>query len=200
MKKILYNISLVGIFMMLLSSCDLDLQTDYDYSQKVDDPHINMTAWEYVASNEDNFSLLKEALEYTGVDEYYKQTEHQYTFLLLNNTAMKAFMESKGVTEISSCDMQELKNLLLYHIVSGHYSSYGELDVEPRFVITMLSGEEGLMTMNVWKNPWQAAVGKIVINQTGSNSKAHQCKSVTTNIMPTNGVMHIFEDYSYYKK
>ena len=56
------------------------------------------------------------------------------------------------------------------------------------------------MTMNVWKNPWQAAVGKIVINQTGSNSKAHQCKSVTTNIMPTNGVMHIFEDYSYYKK
>ena len=75
MKKILYNISLVGIFMMLLSSCDLDLQTDYDYSQKVDDPHINMTAWEYVASNEDNFSLLKEALEYTGVDEYYKQTE-----------------------------------------------------------------------------------------------------------------------------
>ena len=113
---------------------------------------------------------------------------------------MKAFMESKGVTEISSCDMQELKKLLLYHIVSGRYSSYGELDVEPRFVITMLSGEEGLMTMNVWKNPWQAAVGKIVINQTGSNSKAHQCKSVTTNIMPTNGVMHIFEDYSYYKK
>lgn len=42
MKKLLYNISLVGILMMLLSSCDLDLQTDYDYNQKVDDPHINM--------------------------------------------------------------------------------------------------------------------------------------------------------------
>lgn len=28
MKKLLYNISLVGILMMLLSSCDLDLQTE----------------------------------------------------------------------------------------------------------------------------------------------------------------------------
>lgn len=34
MKKLLYNISLVGILMMLLSSCDLDLQTDYDYNQR----------------------------------------------------------------------------------------------------------------------------------------------------------------------
>lgn len=76
-----------------------------------------MTAWEYVTSNDENLSLLKEALEYTGVDEFYKQTEHQYTYLLLNNTAMKAFMENKGVTDIHDCDMQELKNLLLYHII-----------------------------------------------------------------------------------
>ena len=48
---------------------------------------------------------------------------------------MKAFMENKGVTDIHDCDMQELKNLLLYHIISGRYSSYGELDVEPRILI-----------------------------------------------------------------
>lgn len=43
--------------------------------------------------------------------------------------------------------------MLLYHIVDGEYSSYGQLQVEAMFVLTMLSGENGLMTMSVWKIP-----------------------------------------------
>lgn len=201
MKKILYNISLVGIFLMLLSSCDLDLQTDYDYKSSVDDPHISMTAWEYVSAQED-FSMLKEALEYTEVDQYYKQTAHKYTFLLLNNKAMEKYMNEKfsEAETIQDCDREALKNMLLYHIIDGEYSSYGQLDVSPRFVITLCEGESGLLTICVVKNPWQSAVGKIRVNQTGSNSNSPQRQSITSNIMPVNGVMHIFDNYCQYKK
>lgn len=56
------------------------------------------------------------------------------------------------------------------------------------------------MTMSVWKNPWQAAVGKILVNQTGSNGKSPQRQAKTSNILPTNGVIHIFENYCKYSK
>ena len=85
--------------------------------------------------------------------------------------------------------------MILYHIIDGEYSSYDQLDVEPRYVLTMLPGEEGLMTMSVWKNPWQAAVGKVLVNQTGSNANSPQRNAKTSNILATNGVVHIFENY-----
>ena len=101
---------------------------------------------------------------------------------------------------ITDCDKEKVANMLLYHIVDGEYSSYGQLQVEPMFVLTMLKGENGLMTMSVWKNPWQAAVGKILVNQTGSNGKSPQRQAKTSNILPTNGVIHIFENYCKYSK
>lgn len=90
--------------------------------------------------------------------------------------------------------------MLLYHIVDGEYSSYGQLQVEAMFVLTMLPGEKGLMTMSVWKNPWQAAVGKILVNETVAMVNRLNANAKTSNILPTNGVIHIFEKYCYYQK
>jgi len=178
----------------------LDLQTDYDYEASVADPHVNVTAWEYLEQNSDEFSELLSAIEYTGLKDYYTQTEEKYTFLCLNNIGMQAYLEAvfPGETDITNCDVETVRNMLLYHIVDGEYSSYGQLSAEPMYVLTMLSGEQGLMTMSVWKNPWQSAVGKVLINS--SNGSSPQRKVKTSNIMPTNGVIHILENYCYYKK
>jgi uncharacterized surface protein with fasciclin (FAS1) repeats len=184
------------------TGCGLDLQKNYDYEASVDDPHVYVTAWEFFNNNPDTFSELVEAIDYTGLTEYYTQTKEKYTFLALNNTGMQAYRESvfPGTKSIRECDKETVKNMLLYHIVDGEYSSYGQLPDEAIFVMTMLPGENGLMTMCVWKNPWQAAVGKILVNETGSNGNSPQRKAKTSNIMPTNGVIHIFENYCYYKK
>lgn len=185
-----------------LFGCDLELQTDYEYTASVADPHVNTTAWGYLEENADEFSELMKAIEHAGVKDYYTQTEEKYTFLCLNNTGMQAYLEGvfPGEEDITDCDAETVRNMLLYHIVDGEYSSYGQLSVEPMFVLTMLQGEQGLMTMSVWKNPWQAAVGKVLINETGSNGNSPQRKVKTSNIMPTNGVIHILENYCYYKK
>ncbi|MDR0895336.1 MAG: fasciclin domain-containing protein [Prevotellaceae bacterium] len=187
---------------LMLAGCGLDLQQDYDYKPSVDDPHVYVTAWEYFQANPEQFSELTEAIEYTGLKEYYAQNQKMYTFLALNNDGMKAYRESvfPGKASISECDPDKVRNMLLYHIVDGEYSSYGQLQVEPMFVLTLLEGEQGLMTITVWKNPWQAAVGKILVNQTGSNGKSPQRNAKTSNILPTNGVIHIFDKYCYYQK
>lgn len=202
MKKTLYGTLFFCLTVLALTGCNLDLQKDYDYKPSVEDPHVNVTAWEYFQDNKNTFSELIQAIEYTGLKDYYTQTDNKYTYLALNNAGMQAYRENAfpGVASITDCKMETVRDMLLYHIVDGEYSSYGQLQVEPMFVLTMLKGEKGLMTMSVWKNPWQAAVGKILVNETGSNGKSPQRNAKTSNILPTNGVIHIFEKYCYYQK
>ena len=87
-----------------------------------------------------------------------------------------------------------------YHIIEGSYSAYGDLPVEAIHVLTLLRGEEGLMTILVRKNPWQADAGKVIINDTGTNGNSPMRAAITSNIMPVNGVIHVFDSYCYYKK
>ncbi len=202
MKNTIYSVLCFSLVLLVFSGCELELQKDYDYTPSVDNPHLNVTAWKYFEQNEDAFSELVEAIEYAGLKEYYTQTDKKYTYLALDNVAMRSYRENvfPGIGSIADCDRETVKNMLLYHIIDGEYSSYGQLKVEPMFVLTMLPGEQGLMTMSVWKNPWQAAVGKILINETGSNGKSPQRRVKTSNIMPLNGVIHILEQYCYYQK
>jgi len=202
MKSLIKYITVMLLFVSITSSCDLDLQTDYDYKDSVLDPQINMTAWEFLQERQDIFSTLTEAIEYAEVKEYYTQTDKKYTFLALNNSAMRLYMMDRfpGATSITECDKDQVKDLLLYHIVEGAYSAYGGLMVEPMFVLTKLKGEKGLMTMLTRKNPWQADAGKVVVNDAGSNGNSPVRQAVTSNIEPTNGVIHVFEIYCYYKK
>ena len=200
--RIINRIIALLLTMTGLASCGLDLQENYDYQASVSDPHVNMTAWEFFKSRPDLFSEFMQAVEYADMEDYYTQTENMYTYLALSNTAMQSFRESNfpGAVSIIECDKEAVRELLLYHIVDGEYSSYGQLQVDPMFVLTLLPGEYGLMTMSVRKNPWQAAVGQIVINSTGSNSNSPMRTAKTSNILPVNGVIHVFDNYCYYKK
>ena len=140
------------------------------------------------------------AIEYAGMKEYYTQTGHEYTFLALTNTAVKNFISDQNHSSLTDCPVEVIRNLLSYHIVDGFYSGYGELPVEAIFVLTLRRGETGLMTMLTRKNPWMADAGAIIVNDTGTNGNSPMRKSVSCNIMPTNGVIHVFDSYCYYKK
>jgi len=200
-KHIIRKLALLGVAAAFAVGCDdMKLQTDADYNASVLDPHIDMTAWEYFETRPDLFSDLMEAAEMTGLKEYYTQTDREYTFLALTNTAVRSFVSAQNCTALSECPVDKVRDLLLYHIVDGRYSAYGELPVEPIFVLTLLRGEEGLMTMLTRKNPWMDDAGKVVVNNTGSNGNSPMRLAVSSNIMPTNGVVHVFDGYCYYKK
>ena len=194
MKPIIKKLSLLLAVALTAACGDMKLQTDADYDHSVLDPHIPMTAWEYFETRTDIFSEFMAAVEYAGMKEYYTQTGREYTFLALTNTAVKAFVSTyPDKSKITDCPKEDVQNLLRYHIIDGFYSGYGELPVEAIFVLTLRRGEEGLMTMLTRKNPWMADAGAIIVNDTGTNGNS-------PNIMPTNGVIHVFDSYCYYRK
>lgn len=201
-KTLIKKVLLTIVIGLTMTGCSLELQRDYDYESSVLDPHVNMTAWEYFETRTDLFSIFMSAIEYTDMKAYFTQTDKKYTFLALTDVAMKSYMQDRfpGAANITECDKASVKKLLQYHLVDGEYSSYHQLQVEPMYVLTLLKGEEGLMTMLTRKNPWQADAGKVVVNDTGSNGSSYMRLAVTSNIMPTNGVIHVFDAFCYYKR
>ena len=147
--------------------------------------------------------------EYKTVTEFFNPNSYSLSENLEYNANYEAFIieatdklnhVTSGTLPIAVTDVMARPSINKVYILRIIISSYGQLQVEPMFVLTMLKGENGLMTMSVWKNPWQAAVGKILVNQTGSNGKSPQRQAKTSNILPKNGVIHIFENYCKYSK
>jgi len=202
MKTYIFKFIIYFVATIFCQSCDLSLQKDYDYESSVPDPHINMTAWEYLSSEKDRFSLFTEAIEHAGIKEYYEQTKSEYTYLALSNTAMNTLLSERFAgNDIQDCDKEILKKYLLYHIIiNGKFTTIGDLSSEPFFVQTALKGEEGFMTLCFYKNAYPTGVAKVIVNETGSNGSSPRRLSITTNIMPVNGVIHVFDTYCYYNR
>ena len=206
MKRFIFC-SMAAFVLLAMTSCEgFKLQTDYHYTSQPLDPHVNMTAWEYMQSRVD-LSEMVDAVKYAEMEDYYSQTENVVTYLFINNDGMANFRESHAqVQKIEYCDKEQVQRLLLYHMVLGEYHSMNKkLPVEPIYVKTFLEGEWGLMTIKVNKSSSNSigspiANGNIVCNETSSNFRSKRISSVTSNILPTNGVIHIFNDYSMFRK
>lgn len=188
----------------LFSSCELmPLQKDYKYQASVIDPHVNMTAWEYLHTRPELFSIMIEALEYTGLKSYYEQADSAFTFLALTDIAMESYLRNTPPrsNDIKLIDQNTVSDMIKYHIIQGRYSSYyKEIPVEPMFVPTLLKGEAGLMTLVVRKSPWPGLVGQVAVNDAQSNASSPYRTARTCNIITNNGVIHVFDNYCFYKK
>lgn len=206
MKKITIATLAIALLSLCLGCSEFKMQTDYHYESKPLDPHVGVNAWEYMQSRED-LSEMVEAVQYTGMEDYYTQTARTITYLFLNNTAMANFRNTHSqIEKIEYWDKDEVTRLLLYHMVIGEYHSLNQkLPVQPMYVKTLLDGEWGLMTLKVNKSSsnsigYPIANGNIVANEKGSIFNSRQSSSVASNIMPKNGVIHIMNDYAMFRK
>lgn len=200
--KTIKNIFKLMLGVMLVTSCNgFGLQKNYKYESSPLDPHVDMNAWEFMQTRED-LSQMVEAVEYAEMEDLYTQSEAYFTYLFINNNGMANFIMAKGVTDIHHVEKEQVQRMLQYHTIIGEYHAYDKkLPVEPIYVKNNLEGEWGLMTIKVNKSSQNSighpiSNGNIVVNETGSNFKSKRISSVTSNIMPTNGCIHIFNDYS----
>jgi len=202
-RVLLFTITLFTVF----CSCKkLPLQKDYDFKGETVDPHVKMTAWAFMQSRPDAFSLMTEAVNYAGMSSFYEQMDVKYTYLFINNTGMAAFIAKYGVLTVQNIDVEKVKKMLRYHIIEGEYHAYDKkLPVEPIYVKTLLAGEDGLLTIKVNKSSAGSigspiANGNIVLNLLNSNYSSVTSSSVTSNLMPLNGVIHVFPNVAYYRR
>jgi hypothetical protein len=104
MKKMNIKISssLLIMLIVLLSGC-YKVQKDYKFVPYELDPHVNMTAKDYILSRSDSvtpgridttFRWMKKAIEYSGIDwaEYEKPNR---TYILLHNSAIRVLTSGK---------------------------------------------------------------------------------------------------------
>lgn len=203
----LRNILIAVMASVLCMSCDkMSLQKNYDYDGTALSPHVNMTAWEFMNSRTDIFSVMIEAVERAAMEDMYQQRDRTLTYLFIDNTGMNLFLNKHSATMVSQVSPDIIRKLLLYHIIDGEYHAYKKkLPVEPIYVKTMLEGEDGLMTIKVNKSSANSvgapiANGNILINSTASNFASKSISSISSNIMPLNGIIHVFDNFAYYRK
>ena len=71
-SHIIRSLSLFAV-LVAVGCGDMKLQTDADFDASVLDPHIDMTAWEYLETRSDIFSKFMTAIELADMKEYYTQ-------------------------------------------------------------------------------------------------------------------------------
>lgn len=193
------------LLLCTVSGCEeFPLQRDADYEGKPIDNNLYMTTWDFINQRQDIFALMREAILYSEIDTMlYHSTNEKNTFLLLNTKAMTAALTTLGVSSINQAPKTVWKTLLLYHIVYGEYHAYGKLPFEPINVITMRRDDLGIMTMKLQgKSSGNSTEAKyyarVQVNDRAGSSEV--CSAVTSNLMTTNGVVHVFDNYCVYKK
>ena len=186
----------------LLSGC-YGVQDDYEFVPSPPRNVLHKSVWEHIVTNPNDYSMLKRAIDHTGLQSLYEQTENEYTYVLLKNTAFTlsakddGILASAGVTEVEDMDVEELKDILLYHIIQGNYHGLGTLDFDPIYVVTLRKGQYGVMSIRMDDTNTIQSYSSILFNDMLGTSTA--VRSPRSNMFATNGVVHDVNKQIIYK-
>lgn len=216
MKQEYYKKALaLMVIPFLIASCELlglDYQDSYDYDYNAGMPSnkIDMSAFEFIKSRTDIFSLLEEAILYAGVENEFKQSG--MTYLLPTNTAFNSetstdlsYFQTHQLTYIdeetgelvsyapismTAYPKEQVKEFLLYHIVKGKYT-FTNLPAEPIWFETVATADTAKINMYLLKdrNP------NIVFNNFDGHYKS-SIKPRTSNLYNADGsYMHVMDSW-----
>ena len=216
MKQEYYKKALaLMVIPFLIASCELlglDYQDSYDYDYNAGMPSnkIDMSAFEFIKSRTDIFSLLEEDILYAGVENEFKQSG--MTYLLPTNTAFNSetstdlsYFQTHQLTYIdeetgelvsyapismTAYPKEQVKEFLLYHIVKGKYT-FTNLPAEPTWFETVATADTAKINMYLLKdrNP------NIVFNNFDGHYKS-SIKPRTSNLYNADGsYMHVMDSW-----
>jgi uncharacterized surface protein with fasciclin (FAS1) repeats len=167
----------------MLASCEI--QPDYEYEYGNPGGELNMSALEFIQST-DSLSLMEEAIVATGLQSLYSGTTVR-TFIVPRNSAFRAYMKTNGFANIAAIPVDALETVLKYHIVNAKviFTDPALLQSNNPIAYTTESGSVMYLSHNT---SYQG-----VINQGTKKSWT----IITSNLEPTNGVIHITADIVY---
>ncbi|WP_255297603.1 fasciclin domain-containing protein [Anaerophaga thermohalophila] len=165
----LLAILLMGVFVM--ASCSEDDEDDNNV-----DPVESNTIVD-VASSDDDFSILVEALIQTGLDDALANENASYTVFAPTNAAFASLLTELGVESLEDIPSETLSAVLLYHVLDGEATSSA---VTTGYYSTLSAGPAEGYTLSMY----------IDMEETEINSRA---SIVDTDIMADNGVIHVID-------
>lgn len=219
MKLKYYKTALILLLCpFFLTSCELfglDYQDSYDYDYNAGMPSnkVNMSAFEFIQSRNDLFSILEEAILYAGVENEFKRSG--MTYLLLTDQAFnstttddQSYFQTHQITytdettgelvsyapnSMTVYPKEQVKEFLLYHIVKGAYT-FTNMPIEPTWFETLSTDPAQKVNMYILKdrNP------NIVFNNFDGHYKS-TIKPRTSNLYNSDGsYMHVLDSWLDY--
>ncbi|MCH7402004.1 DNRLRE domain-containing protein [Belliella kenyensis] len=175
--KILIRLACFWLGIGMFFSCVI--QENFDYEKSGVTGSLGVSALEFFRTN-DSFSMLREAIELTGLEDIYGGQDIR-TFIAPTNQAFSNYLQSNGYSSLSQVPAPILRNVLRYHIVRARviftdpelFESNRPLPYETE------SGQTMFLSHNA------NFIG--LINQ----STSRQWEIATSNLEPTNGVIHV---------
>lgn len=188
MKNRLLNSLLVLIVTCSFSSCSLfgyDLQEDYDYEYTPGNAYLNQTTYEFIQSRKEiDMGILCQAVDRVGFKDEYEASDR--TYIVMNDVAFVAYFQSKKYAGLDNMSDKDIKDLLNSLMLEEPISSL-DLTINPIAMKPINRDKK----MYMWIN-----------TVTGYNMRIHYAAVatagtpvVTSNIRPTNGVIHVVDKY-----
>ncbi len=178
-KMLLLPLTLAVMF----ASCEI--QEDYEYVYGNPGGKVNMTAWEFIQTT-DSLSLMEEAISATGLQSLYSGTTVR-TFIAPRNSAFRAYMKTNSYANISAIPVATLETVLKYHVVNAK---------------VIFTDPELLLSNNPISYPTESGAVMFLSHNTSYQGLINQGTKkswtiITSNIEPTNGVIHVTADIVY---
>ncbi|WP_010528056.1 fasciclin domain-containing protein [Thermophagus xiamenensis] len=171
MKKMKFSLLIVLSGIFILASCD---KNDDNNTEEIPDESNTIVD---VASADENFSVLIDALELTDLKDALADENAEYTVFAPTNDAFSDLLTELGYDELEDLPNDDLKEILLYHVLAGKAEAN---EVENGYYSTLADGPQDGYTLSMYINMDDEMI----------NSRA----SITaTDIMADNGVIHVVD-------
>ncbi|SKB73817.1 Fasciclin domain-containing protein [Parapedobacter luteus] len=182
-NKFIRQFLVVCIALLALAS-GCEVQEDFTYKPSGVDGKLGVTAWEFIQTSSD-FEQLRTAIIRTGLQNLYQDEER--TFIVPNNNAFSTYLQNSGYGSIDDIPLPILRNMLRYHVVRERII-FTDPDIVRDRPLPYETENGQLMYLSRNNN----YVG--LINQ----GTSRQWEIRTSNLEPTNGVMHAVDFIVYF--
>ncbi|MEI7509637.1 MAG: fasciclin domain-containing protein [Flavobacterium sp.] len=146
-------------------------------SKSKDEPETNNTITD-IASRKSDLKIFTQALNITGFADLYKQSG-AHTIFAPSNDAFTTFLTAKGFATINDIPVDQLKNLLLNHIING---SFQTTQLTTKYVKSLAFGSASATNEL-----------SLYVDTTAGIKVNGVATVVTSNIVASNGVIHIVD-------
>ena len=197
MKKLFIYLIISFAGILLLTACELfgyELQRDAEYHPSPINPKLDVNAYEFIESRKrvDMF-LLSEAIEIAGCKSLFE--EGNRTYIILNDEGFIGYMNEKRYSSLSVMPADSIRRMLNAYIIPGRYHSL-DLTTNP-LKVTAIDGETAIyLSLKPSDNNDAPDNYHVMINNIPGAKKITEV--VTSNLQPTNGIMHVVRDYVQY--
>lgn len=175
---------LATALLSLFFGCEIQENFKYPYAE--DNSVLDVSALEFIQEN-DSLSLMAQAIERAGFEDFYKGKD-PFTFIVPNNQAFREYFKDNEYSSIADIPLPILRNILKYHLVQAEVN-FNDPDLSPKNNPIPYSTENG---QTMFLSHTGTFVG--LINE-GTN---RQWEIKTSNLVPTNGVIHVVRSIVYY--